>query len=368
LGAVEFETLPVWTRDGWHAKYARELARRAKGIRVEALLPFTGGPPGAARYVTDEGIKQRILPVDRIDPPRYLALAREINRTYSASDPVILHVHDLRSPSLYYFLLLVNPRIPIFVQDHGHLFPSPSKMPFEAFFFRRSARIYVLTRLSRDYLLSIGLPESKVEVRTMGVDSDFFRPLAKSQCREKVGLPQGGRIMLYVGPFNDYRGLDVILRSFEQIRRKYDVALVCVGGSRDQPLYNEIKKATPYVFERLQVGPELMPILYNAADLTCWFYSFPRLFWTAGVGMPILESLSCGTPVVSSTLIHLEGTLAAESVGRQVVSSRDFTGAVVDVLTTGRNPVECRRIVERNYSWDRIIGLTLKDYVRALGS
>lgn len=364
LGAVDRSSALYWMRNGWHARFARELALRASGMEVDAWLPVVGAGTDATRDEFSERVHYLTLPVGRVDPLSYLRLVRRINNL-RRSGPAILHVHNLRSPSLHYFLALTNPSIPIFVQDHGFFYPDLANIIPESVFLRRSSRIFVLTKYARRYLISLGIAPPKVQVRTMGVDMGLFKPMNKEECKEKLGLPKDARIILYVGPYTDLRGLDKIIRSFKEIRRQVNAVLVCVGGTSDQQLFEAVKEATPY-FSQQRVQPEVMPFYYNAADVTCWFYTVPRLFWTSGVGLPMLESLSCGVPVVSTTLLHLEDTSWIPLVGRQVSKEEELTGSILEVLRKGRNPSDYRMMVRRHYSWDSIVGKTLNDYADTL--
>jgi glycosyltransferase involved in cell wall biosynthesis len=109
-------------------------------------------------------------------------------------------------------------------------------------------------------------------------------------CRSRYRLPE--RFVLYVGDFHARKGLDVL----EAACRTADVALVVAGGH----LAGRVPRGA------LALGyvphPDL-PALYSAATV----FAFPSLY--EGFGLPPLEAMACGTPVLASQIPPLREVL-----------------------------------------------------------
>lgn len=151
----------------------------------------------------------------------------------------------------------------------------------------------------RDVHERYAVPLDHIDVVRPGVDGAFQpRPSDEvAQFRQRHDLPD--HFILHIGTLQPRKNIPTLLEAFKQIER-LGLTLVLVGGKGW--LYDEI-------FRRVEslglqdavrftgyVPDDELPLWYNAASL----FVFPSLH--EGFGMPVVEAMACGTPVVASNL------------------------------------------------------------------
>ena len=159
--------------------------------------------------------------------------------------------------------------------------------------------------------------EGKVHVVANGVDVDVFQPREPSEeVRRKYGLA-GKSVVLYVGTFQPYEGLELLVRSLSRVlARRPDAHLVIVGGSaslayrggttrgtQEEVLGRAISelRLTDHVTMTGRVPHGEVADLYSIAD--CVVY--PRILTrTTALTTPLkpLEAMAMGKPVAASDL------------------------------------------------------------------
>jgi glycosyltransferase involved in cell wall biosynthesis len=165
---------------------------------------------------------------------------------------------------------------------------------------RADAIVTVSHSTRRDLLRLHGVSADRVCV-VHEAASGAFRPLqgvaSLGALRERLQLPQ--RFALYVGTVEPRKNLARLIDAFAEARRGgIPHHLVCVGpyGWRSRGLADRIARLgmTPCV-RFLGYQPfELLPALYNLSE----FFVFPSLY--EGFGLPVVEAMACGTPVLTS--------------------------------------------------------------------
>ena len=205
---------------------------------------------------------------------------------------------------------------------------------------------------------------------TAGMDFDWFRPLEKETIRSALGIPPGKRVLLHIGRFDSAKGLDVILRAHRELKSRYDLELILLGGLRTDPLYGEAVKSGARVREWLPQH-ELIPY-YSAADVylfTRFYHSMAqeRLEEFMGIGTAPLESLACGTPVVGTNLKHFLGIEDdLKGIGKIPVTPDDVVKYIVDVLEHPELYRNCREIARKYYSWETVADQLIDIYDQLL--
>jgi glycosyltransferase involved in cell wall biosynthesis len=178
---------------------------------------------------------------------------------------------------------------------------------------RRADAILTVSESSkRDIVAHYGLEPAKVTVIYEAAAPEFVpaSPAAADAVRRRYGLP--ARYMLHVGTIEPRKNLTRLVEALDRLHDEgLTIPLVVVGGKGW--LYDDF-------FQRLEaleirdsvyfpgyVPAADLPLLYSAASLA----AMPSVY--EGFGLPVLEAMACGTPVVcsqTSSLPELGGTAA----------------------------------------------------------
>jgi D-inositol-3-phosphate glycosyltransferase len=201
---------------------------------------------------------------------------------------------------------------------------------------------------------------TRVEVVAPGVDHAFFSPGERRQARRGVGLPEDGRMVLFVGRIQPLKGLDVAIGALAELAdRVPDAFLVVVGGPSGPAGHEEVFRMHRLVddlglTDRVRwVAPqphELLSSYYRAADVAM----VPSR--SESFGLVALEAAACGTPVVASAVGGLTSLVDDGRTGF-LIDGRDpaaFAEAAGDILCDPRLAADLGRraaIRARGYTW-----------------
>jgi glycosyltransferase involved in cell wall biosynthesis len=186
------------------------------------------------------------------------------------------------------------------------------------------AIIAVSSATKRDIVRTLNVPDEKVHV-IYEAAAPHFRPLPRTEAlesvRHKYGLPES--FILHVGTLEPRKNLVRLLQAFELVRRQgcqaRALALVGNRGWNDATIKACVERMGLDGSVRVlgHTPTEDVVALYNLAELV----ALPSLY--EGFGLPVIEAMACGTPVVTSpngSLAEIAGS-AAEFVDPTRVES-----------------------------------------------
>ena len=204
--------------------------------------------------------------------------------------PVVLTVNDLRflhMPKTY--------RLPRYLFLKAVVGPSILK----------ANRIIAISHFTKQDLLEhFRISENKIDVIYCPLPRHFEILPDKdllAQVQKKYNIPEN--FILYVGNLEPRKNLVRLLEAYAIVKKKFNISLAIIGTPVRQYnlLFDRIKA---YNLEKDvictgYVADEDLPSLYRLANL----FVFPSLF--EGFGIPVLEAMACGTPVVASNVTSL---------------------------------------------------------------
>jgi glycosyltransferase involved in cell wall biosynthesis len=172
-------------------------------------------------------------------------------------------------------------------------------------------QIFVISKSTQQDLARLyGESAGKIRLVPCGID-ESFAPVqnASAQVREHWGLPPG--FILAVGTAHPRKNISALLRAYALLSAESRPPLVLIGPSGDtvaplRALSEELGIASQLRWLGY-IASEQMPLLYSAAGI----FVMPSLY--EGFGMPVLEAMACGTPVIcsnSSALPEVAGDAA----------------------------------------------------------
>jgi glycosyltransferase involved in cell wall biosynthesis len=215
-------------------------------------------------------------------------------------------------------------------------------------------------RDEREYLTPIIGEANLSEIMSLGVDFSRFRIIDYKEARKELGLDPEKKYIIYVGKFYPLKGVDLIIKTFNQLKSKYNVGLILIGGHIEDPLYKEALDAGAIIHLREEEAP--VNLYYCAADVCMMlvFNTFNFLRF-GGTGIAPLEAMACGTPVVSFSLRHFPKN-DVDKVGLIPDSVENISDCVSKIFDNPSQFAECSQIVRKYYDWEIIANDIINSY------
>ncbi|HKL51653.1 MAG TPA: glycosyltransferase family 1 protein [Wenzhouxiangellaceae bacterium] len=206
---------------------------------------------------------------------------------------------------------------------------------------RRARHVIAISEFTRRRLVeTTGLAEDDVTVIHNGVGTRFRPPAtaARRAMRESLGLADN-RYLLSVGTLEPRKNLPGLLHAWRQAlpRLPGDLELVIAGAPGRASVFADARldDLPPRVRLVGRVDDDMLPSLYAEAE---WFV---YLSLYEGFGLPPLEALACGTPVIVSDIPVFREVTADASIA----VDPQATGAVADALVQAVEDSASRKIL-----------------------
>ena len=235
---------------------------------------------------------------------------------------------------------------------------------------RRARRIIAISESTkRDVVRLLGVPPEKVEVIYCGID-EAFRPLAEDRVaafRSKHGLPE--RFILFVGTIEPRKNVTRLIEAFATLRPcDFANLKLVIGGAKGWFYQDVFARVEELGLEGQVMFPGYIPVSelplwYNAAEL----FVYPSLY--EGFGLPPLEAMACGTPVVTANTSSLPEVVGEAGLTVDPLDVAGLAEAMRRVLGDEALRQEMRkRGLQRakGFSWTKTAQETVQVYRRAM--
>jgi len=168
-------------------------------------------------------------------------------------------------------------------------------------------KIVAVSKKTMEELIHYGIPPSKIHVITGGVDKALFKPVEKEFARKilteklRITLRKDEELLAHVG-VSLLKGSHFLVKALRRIRGKLkNCKVILIGDPRSSYRKLLLDMISRYGLDDeiiiiKHVDSSLMPILYNAADVVV------QPSYSEGCPLTVLESLACGTPVVTTAV------------------------------------------------------------------
>ena len=257
------------------------------------------------------------------------------------------------------------------------LFPdlhTRSKRLFFPFAIRSSVRradalIAISESTRQDSIRLLGVSPQKIFTTQLGITDEFRVVKDKellAKVREKYDLPE--EFVLYVGLVEPRKNIPFLIRAFKSLADegiKHNLVIVGRIGWMYQEVFKQIEELG--LEGRVQFTGYLpqddLPMVYNLASL----FVYPTKY--EGFGLPALEAMACGTPVVTTAISSLPEIVGDAGILIPPGDEQALASAMAEVLhdSTLFNQLRTRGLQRsEHFTWERTAQQTLKVYQQVL--
>lgn len=285
------------------------------------------------KYKNLSNFKFEIIPTENLLLQRFASLPlRSFKKRLD-----LLHVHRI-IPFFHHSKTIVTI-YDIAHEKHPELFSKidsfamKTLIPLSA---RNADKIITISETSKkDIVNYYNIAEEKISVIPLAVDLNKYRKIDPEIVNESIKKHQiNSRFILYLGAIEPRKNLINSVKAFGQLKKhnKIDHKLVIAGAKRKEgkdgyfedllKTITELNLTSDVVFLGY-IQDDDIPFLYNAADI----FLFPSFF--EGFGLPPLEAMACGTPVIVSNIPSLVEVVAD---GALIIDPKDIDGMAKVIL------------------------------------
>jgi glycosyltransferase involved in cell wall biosynthesis len=310
------------------------------------------GPPGAFAHVPDAGF--RALPQTRFfgRHVQWPAIIRRMGPDAYFGPAGALPLRDVGCPSVITIHDLAIYRNPKWFPGQQ---PLSTRLVVPRSVLRADVVIAVSENTARDVVEIFGVERSRVAVVPHGV-SPAFHPLSAedmASARARLKLPE--RFILFVGTIEPRKNLETLLEAWATMRDRPDLVVVGSWGWLYESLRDRMARMGPALHHLDALEAAELPAVYNMARVV----AHPA--WYEGFGLPPLEAMACGTPVVVSDSSSLPEVVGDAGMVVAAGDPEAWRKALENVIGDTELAADMRRrgiLRAAQFSWSRAARLT----------
>jgi glycosyltransferase involved in cell wall biosynthesis len=232
----------------------------------------------------------------------------------------------------------------------------------------RADHIITVSEYSKqDIVRTYGVREEKITVTYEGAGQEF-RPLDRDQAREELAHKYGieGDFVLYLGRLQGRKNLARVVEAYQQVRRAGFPHKLVLAGKRDSLFEPVLARIQELHLEKDVLLPgylpaEDLPLFFNAAEV----FVYPSFY--EGFGLPVVEAMACGVPVITSRGSSLEEVAGDAALLVDPLSEASIAGALLQLLEDPALRLRLRQAgLERSqrFSFEKTARQTMDVYER----
>ncbi|MBX3441611.1 MAG: glycosyltransferase [Planctomyces sp.] len=349
-----------------HGVFVKERLRfvsQLPGVSVRVISPIPYFPPIRAfkrwypwsqmsRFERIDGLDvhrpRYVLPpkIGGYISPRlmYRGVRRIAERLREVADFDVIDAHFVYPSGIVAVMLGEALGKPVVITCRGEDIERFPRLPIVGDQIRRALRsanqLIGVSRPIADEIVRQGGAPERVTCIPNGVDCERFRPTSQASARERLGLPQGRRIILAVGYRLELKGFHILVDALPRIREAFPDALVAIVGGEASWAADFL----PVIESRIQannVGEHVLIAGNRPQDeLADWYSAADVLaILSSREGSPnvLMEALACGLPAVATSVGGIPDVLQDARLG-QLLPERSADAAAAGLCAAlGRN-------------------------------
>lgn len=183
----------------------------------------------------------------------------------------------------------------------------------------------------------LGVPRDKISVCYAGVD-EAFRPIDRTYAAQEIARKHGTSTdyICSVGTVEPRKNLITLIDAMRILKSAhgfpYQLLIAGASGWKNSNIYGQVERLGMTEREVKFLGhiaDEDLPLLYSGAQL----FVFPSLY--EGFGIPLIEAMACGTPIVASSARPVPEVVQNAAVLVDPHSASEFARAILHVAESG---------------------------------
>ncbi len=177
------------------------------------------------------------------------------------------------------------------------------------------------------------IDHKKIDVIPLGL-GNRYKPVTNLMLLNKVknNFKLSDKFILYLGNFKPHKNVSSLVEAFKTIEKKFSEYKLVLAGPLDEhskrikDLVSENRLTEKVVFTNTIKEDDLPEALISLADI----FVFPSLY--EGFGLPPLEAMACGTPVIASNLTSVPEVVGDACVFVNPLDINELSDAITDLL------------------------------------
>jgi len=321
--------------------------------------------PETVKVSTGPNFKRYVLPMPDREFRGKATLWAEValRGFFAAGRPHVYHLparHYLTSSTRVKKVITVHDLRTLHIQDGD-----PQDLDLIKRSCERADQVITISGFTRDDLVrAFGVPEHKITIVPLGVDEEFARLEDRAPVealKQRLGLDRPYFLSLGLVPRKNIEGQ---LEAFARFPHRGEYALVLAGHLGGPHVDRYRRRIEQLGLERDVILPGPVPLdelvlLYNGAHA----FLFPSLL--EGFGIPVLEAMACGAPVISSKSSALPEVCGGAALLVDPRSAEEMCGAMTRLAEDTDLHQDLRARGEARaaeFSWERMARGILEVY------
>jgi len=224
---------------------------------------------------------------------------------------------------------------------------------------KRADHIITISEFSKSEIIKyLDLPEEKISIMPCGVDTSLYHPNYSEEDINAVTKKYGvqGEYLLYLGTLEPRKNIERLIQAFELLKKESPNIPKLIMAGRKGWMYESIFDTV----KSMQLENDIIftgyieakdaPILIKGAKI----FLFPSIY--EGFGMPPLEAMACGTPVLVSNVSSLPEVVGDAGIQVDPFSVNSIKEGIELLIMDEQKRIELsQRGLERakEFTWDR---------------
>jgi glycosyltransferase involved in cell wall biosynthesis len=233
---------------------------------------------------------------------------------------------------------------------------------------QRARRILAISQSTAQDVADVyRIPLERIDIAPPGCDFARYRPLPAQDTaafRQAQDLPE--RFWLFVGTLEPRKNLITLIEAYAALAPAQRLPLVLAGGKGWDyaPIFDAVEKhhLTDTVRFPGFISPDALPLWYNAAEA----FLYPSIF--EGFGIPVLEAMACGTPVLVSNASSLPEVVGDAGMCLPASDRDAWSSALIRAAQDADWRTQARErgfAQAAQFTWAQTARVTLESYQKA---